>query len=671
MKKLKKFLAGMLGAMMAISIVPGAALAAPTIDTTQTGSLTIHKYEYNGNNAGTGTGEATDENNVPADAVPLGGVTFKATKVAELSTYYGTDAKALPTVAEAKVLAESAAASDIYTGVTSSAEGDTKGTVTFSDLPLGLYLVQEISAPAQITGKVEDFLISIPMTTVDGDDWIYDVHVFPKNSSTYAGVTLQKKGKIGDGTETNLAGATFVLQKCTNPEAAAAQRKWETVKANNKGDALGVDGVLTTGADGKITITDLAPGTYRFVETGVPNDTGYIMNGADSYEFVINDDGKVEIDGTEVDTTNTPIAIVNEKPDLEKEVKDREDGTWGIDGDYSAGDTVPYRITVDVPESIARLADFTISDTMDKLTYVTGSLKIYSDADMQNEILTTGGTADYTVDTSGADWSIAFNSKNTTTGVITSLLENYAGKSIYIYFEATLDDDAVVTSVGNPNTVELKYSNQILPESNDDGNPNEPGEPESDIITDQAVVYTFKIAVEKVDAADNKALAGVTFDLYRKLDDAATGDGVLTNPVSGLTGKYEKVNTSDLETDANGQINVSGLANGTYYLVETKTNEGYNLLQAPVEIELAIEYATTTTTKITTEDGVTTTATTVVNQKFEDADGNNGTITNTVKNSKGFTLPVTGGMGTILFSVIGLALVAGAAVILIRSRKKA
>lgn len=671
MKKLKKFLAGMLGAMMAISIVPGAALAAPTIDTTQTGSLTIHKYEYNGNNAGTGTGEATDENNVPADAVPLGGVTFKATKVAELSTYYGTDAKALPTVAEAKVLAESAAASDIYTGVTSSTEGDTKGTVTFSDLPLGLYLVQEISAPAQITGKVEDFLISIPMTTVDGDDWIYDVHVFPKNSSTYAGVTLQKKGKIGDGTETNLAGATFVLQKCTNPEAAAAQRKWETVKANNKGDALGVDGVLTTGADGKITITDLAPGTYRFVETGVPNDTGYIMNGADSYEFVINDDGKVEIDGTEVDTTNTPIAIVNEKPDLEKEVKDREDGTWGIDGDYSAGDTVPYRITVDVPESIARLADFTISDTMDKLTYVTGSLKIYSDADMQNEILTTGGTADYTVDTSGADWSIAFNSKNTTTGVITSLLENYAGKSIYIYFEATLDDDAVVTSVGNPNTVELEYSNQILPESNDDGNPNEPGEPESDIITDQAVVYTFKIAVEKVDAADNKALAGVTFDLYRKLDDAATGDGVLTNPVSGLTGKYKKVNTSDLETDANGQINVSGLANGTYYLVETKTNEGYNLLQAPVEIELAIEYATTTTTKITTEDGVTTTATTVVNQKFEDADGNNGTITNTVKNSKGFTLPVTGGMGTILFSVIGLALVAGAAVILIRSRKKA
>lgn len=656
---------------MAISIVPGAALAAPTIDTTQTGSLTIHKYEYNGNNAGTGTGEATDENNVPADAVPLGGVTFKATKVAELSTYYGTDAKALPTVAEAKVLAESAAASDIYTGVTSSTEGDTKGTVTFSDLPLGLYLVQEISAPAQITGKVEDFLISIPMTTVDGDDWIYDVHVFPKNSSTYAGVTLQKKGKIGDGTETNLAGATFVLQKCTNPEAAAAQRKWETVKANNKGDALGVDGVLTTGADGKITITDLAPGTYRFVETGVPNDTGYIMNGADSYEFVINDDGKVEIDGTEVDTTNTPIAIVNEKPDLEKEVKDREDGTWGIDGDYSAGDTVPYRITVDVPESIARLADFTISDTMDKLTYVTGSLKIYSDADMQNEILTTGGTADYTVDTSGADWSIAFNSKNTTTGVITSLLENYAGKSIYIYFEATLDDDAVVTSVGNPNTVELEYSNQILPESNDDGNPNEPGEPESDIITDQAVVYTFKIAVEKVDAADNKALAGVTFDLYRKLDDAATGDGVLTNPVSGLTGKYKKVNTSDLETDANGQINVSGLANGTYYLVETKTNEGYNLLQAPVEIELAIEYATTTTTKITTEDGVTTTATTVVNQKFEDADGNNGTITNTVKNSKGFTLPVTGGMGTILFSVIGLALVAGAAVILIRSRKKA
>lgn len=670
MKKFKRFLAGMLGLMMAISIIPGVALAAPTIDTTKTGSLTIHKYEYNGNSAGTGTGAETDENNVPADAVPLGGVTFKATKIADLSSYYGADAKDLPTLDQARTLAQSASASDIHTGITSTNEDDTKGTVTFSNLPLGLYLVQEVSAPAQITGKVEDFLISVPMTTADGSDWLYDVHVFPKNSSTYASVTLQKKGKIGDGTETNLAGATFVLQKCTNPEAAADQRKWETVTANNKGDVLGTNGVLTTGADGKITVSDLAPGSYRFVETGVPDDTGYIMNGVDTREFEITDDGKVEINGTEVDTTNLPITIVNEKPDVDKEVKDREDGTWGIDSDYNAGDTVPYRITVDVPQNIEKLVDFTLSDTMENLTYVADSLKIYSDADMNNEILAPGGVPSYTVDTTTADWSISFNSKSA--GTITSLLKDYAGQKIYIYYEATLDEDAVVTEDGNPNTVKLEYSNQILPETDDDGNPNPPGDPDKDIITDQAIVYTFKIAVEKVDSKDNKALAGVTFDLYRKLDDAATGNGVLTNPVNGLTGKYEKVNTSDLETDANGQINVSGLANGTYYLVETKTQDGYNLLKAPVEVELAVEYVTkSTTTTIKTTDGVTTTTTTVENEKFEDANGNNGTITTTVKNSKGFTLPVTGGMGTVLFSVIGTALVAGAAVILMRSRKRA
>ena len=65
----------------------------------------------------------------------------------------------------------------------------------------GLYYVSETNAPANVTGKTDDFLVSLPMTNAEGDDWIYDVHVFPKNKTTYGGVTLVKKGKVGTNSD--------------------------------------------------------------------------------------------------------------------------------------------------------------------------------------------------------------------------------------------------------------------------------------------------------------------------------------------------------------------------------------------------------------------------------------------------------------------------------------
>lgn len=653
MKRGKKFLAGMLSVLMLLagSDVTGYSAQMPTMDTSRTGSLTIHKYEYNGSGGSEGTGAVDDT--VPADAVPLPGVTFSVTKVAELTDYYGVDAKEMPTVEQAQGMT---AIGTVYTETT-----DSTGKIELKDLSLGLYLVHEVSAPSQITGKAADFLVSVPMTNAAGDDWLYDVHVYPKNSSTYAGVTLLKQGKVGDDAASALQGVTFVLQKKN------ADDTWTTITQNNKGNAVGNNGVLTTGADGRITVSDLAPGDYRFVETGIPDKTGFIMDGASVKEFTVSADGKVLVGGTEVDTSQNPITVVNYEPDVEKEVKDRETGGYGDASDYSAGDTVPYRITVDVPANIASLRKFTLSDTMEHLEYQTGTLKIYSDAAMTTEIL----AGQYTVDTSAPSWSIAFNSYDAAAKTITTSLAPYAGRSIYIYFEAELKTDAVVTSAGNPNTVKLDYSNKIIPDT-DDGNPNEGEEPGTHTVTDQATVYTFRIAVEKVDASDStKKLQGVTFDLYRKLAAGETADGQVTDPVSGLSGNFVKVNGSTpLTTDSNGAVAVNGLENGTYYLVETAAAEDYNLLKAPVEIEIAVSYATTTTTtSVTDTDGNTTITTTVVNQSFDNA-GNNGVFKTTVKNSKGFTLPVTGGTGTLIFTVAGLLLMAGGAYVLYRTRRK-
>ncbi len=654
MKRMKKLLTGLLTLGMTLSMMTMTAFAAegvttgtatkmPTIDTSKTGSITIHKYEYNGTTAGVaGTGEANQV--PPTGAEKLAGVTFKITKIAELDTYYGEDAKALPKVAEAKNMA----AGKTFVEQTTDATGETK----FDNLTLGLYLVQETDAPAQITGRVEDFLVSIPMTNADEDDWLYDVHVYPKNKSTYGGVTLQKEGQIGSKTPAKLEGVQFKLEV-----KSADGTTWTQVTKNNKGVAIGISGILTTGTDGKITVEDLAPGDYRFVEVKVPDNTGYIADLKTEYKFTVAKEdgtdldghdytaGSILIDGKKVDTTQHPISVTNYKPDVKKEVKDRTSGNWENNSDYNVGDTIPYRVTVDIPENIAELKTFTLTDTPAHQTYVDGSLKIYSD-----EICTTETLAGkYTVDTAASNgWKIVFTPAD---------LASYAGSKIYISYNMTLDEDAVVGATGNKNGIKLEYSNKILPDT-------ETGAPGTDEITDEIIIYTFKIAVEKVDASDNTKLEGVTFDLYRKLKDADT-IGEL-NPVKGLTGRFEKVNKSAaLTTDSNGEILVPGLAKGTYYLVETKTKDGYNLLKAPVEVKIETSYSLTSTTKTETKDGKTTTTTTITNGTTDA-----GVFTTTVKNSKGFTLPTTGGIGTFVFTFAGIAMMAAAVILLITGKKK-
>ena len=638
MKRMKKLLTGLLTLAMTLSMMTMTAFAAeppakmPTIDfdSSKKGSITIHKYEYNGEAKVTGTGE--DNQTPPEGAEPLANVKFKITKIAELSAYYGTDAEAFPTVEAAKGMAaiatfEKATGSD--------------GVATFNELPLGLYLVQETEAPAQITGKVEDFLVSVPMTNATGDDWLYNVHVYPKNSSTYGEVTLQKKGKIGSADATNLKGAQFKLEVQKNPTT------WEQVLKNNKGADIGVAGILTTDDYGKITVKDLAPGDYRFVEVKVPENTGYIADLKTAYEFTV--------DGVKVDTAQHPIEVINYKPAVEKEVQDKTTKAWeNASADYSVGDTIPYRVTVDVPANIADLKTFTLTDTPEHQTYVDNSLKIYSNAECTTETL----VGKYTVTSENSGWKITFDPKD---------LSSVAGERIYISFKMTLKEGAIVGSTGNTNEINLDYSNKILP----DGVDPDPTLPKTDEIKNETTVYTFDIAVEKVDATDNTKLPGVTFDLYRKLsDDAVVGGNVSANPVKGLTGKFEKVET-DLTTNSEGKISVPGLANGDYWLVETKTKEGYNLLKNPVNVQIAATYTETTTTETKTDATGKTTTTTIKTITLSNAgDSNNGVFKTVVKNSKGFTLPTTGGIGTFVFTFAGIAMMAAAVILLITGKKK-
>ena len=662
MKKFKKLLAGLLtGAMLlgSMSVSAFAADKTPVIDTdpTKTGSITIHKYTDEAGKGDPATGKE-DASQVPTGAVAIKDVGFTIYKVADvkkLADYYSSTPESLPAVSQ--YCTGSGKNVQLKSGVAEKIVGneemtDENGVAKFTNLDLGLYLVVETTSPAIVTGPCVPFLISVPMTT-DGDDWLYDVHVYPKNSTAVGGVSLVKTGKDG----AKLKGVTFVLQK---KKVVTEGVTWIdiTKKSTAKGDNTGADLTLVTDAEGKISVDGLSSGTYRFIEKSVGTDNkGYIMDGAATYVFDVNGT-EVTYNGTKGDSIEIPVT--NDKPDMTKQVKNGND--WKQDADYSVGDKVPYRITVSVPANIKKLKKFALTDTPTNLKDDANSVKVTDKTGSTTIPATATATEDgngFTIDFTPAD------------------LDSYAGQNIIVTYNAELLDTAVTTTVGNPNTATLEYSNKILPDTDDGYNPNKPGTPTTDKITDTAVVYTFQIQIEKkAEKADGTPLEDVEFDLYKAVDagtaGVATADEVKK---AGLDSSkaWKKINETSLKTNTEGKVSQSGLKNGEYYLVETKTNAEYNLLKAPVKVTLNIAYTTTTKAEYNIDE---TGKTTLVKHEVEKTEFKNAGVASdgiqiqTVINKKGFTLPLTGGMGTVLFSVIGLALVLAGVVVITASRKK-
>lgn len=420
---------------------------------------------------------------------------------------------------------------------------------------------------------------------------------------------------------------------------------------------------IITNDKGQITVNGLSQGTYRFIETNRGDNDGYIMDGATTYVFTVNPDGTITYNGQR--EKSITITVKNEKPDMTKQVKERDKESWKQDADYNVGDMVPYKITIDVPSNITKLKEFTLTDTPKNLE------------DDINSVVVKCGKATLEKNTNYAIDKDTVDGKGFKITFKTSTMEAYAGKQIVVTYDAELLSTAVTTTEGNPNTAKLEYSNKILPDTVDDGNPNKPGTPGKDAIKDTATVYTFKLQInKKANSVEGDNLTGVKFDLYKEVpagtEGAASAADVKNAGLDTTDGKTWKKIAADLTTE-NGTVEKSGLANGTYYLVETKTVEGYNLLKAPVEVKLDIVYTTTTKKEyVTEENGVKTLVKNEIEKTTFTENGANstGTHTETIINKKGFTLPTTGGMGTVLFSIAGFALMAGAAFVLLKGRRK-
>lgn len=737
--KLKRFLTGVLSAVMALSVCAlpaaaaegaGATTTAPstsTIDTGKKGSITIHKYLVEGDVTGSSNyGEKLTEEPKAEAAKDVGFSIYQVMTAKELVAYYNGKDNTEPKASDYKI--DAADKTKVTKGNTEyksfgvEQKTDATGVTTFNQLEVGLYLVVETTKPAAVTEAVAPFLVSVPMTRVgksgkdDPTQWLYDIHVYPKNSTQTGTIYLKKQGLVG-GTEisnpADLNGVQFKLERLKEGKTVGDTDAWEIVTSEKNNNGIYTTDTVEENKSGTIKVDGLHPGTYRFTEVGYADsaagvDKKYILDTAASYTFKIEagDDGTQKV--TQLDTDNkdytingTTITVTNYAPDVDKQVVNRTDGnTYQEAADYAVGDKIPYRIAVTIPTNIAKLKTFYLTDTPENLDDDKDSIKFYKNDACNNQITEslvkeTGGITS-TSATNGTGFKIDFD---------LAKLKTYAGKTIYITYEATLKKGADTTTAGNHNKVDLTYSNKIKSDTVP-----EDAKTDHNHIEDTAVVYTFQIDITKVgkDGTDEKNLQGVEFKLYEQITHQKTpANDVLSDEAAKALGFADTTNFSYKEiasgaTDSNGKLTFTGLSNSgaattgasRYWLVETKTKEDYNLLGAPVEAKLDIVYKTTWKEENTFDNGVLVKHSHDANtETFKTPSDNDaktnggkqfgtegkdtrgedviyGSLPTTIINKKGFQLPVTGGFGTLLFSGIGVLLVLAGVAVLFSMKKK-
>lgn len=184
--------AAAIGALAAVGVVAPAS-AAPNIDTSATGSITVNMFAQPATTRSASDGRPIDT----AGLTPLPGVTFSAQRVTSIDLTTNAGWTAASGLTASAVIANPTAY-PLSAGSTQTTNA--AGVATFSDLQLGVYLVQPTSAGAnEVALPTQPFLVSIPMP-IDGEDWLYDVNVYPKASLTDITMSLDDSSafELGD-----------------------------------------------------------------------------------------------------------------------------------------------------------------------------------------------------------------------------------------------------------------------------------------------------------------------------------------------------------------------------------------------------------------------------------------------------------------------------------------
>lgn len=549
MKKLswKKVGCLLLALLMAATMLATGAMAYDNA-ADQTGSITIHKFEQEDSGQDEwpegDPGDGTEMSDTTGLGTPLANVEFSIWNVT--GTYTGSED------ATTIVTTDLGEATDVQTT-------GADGVATFAGLDVGVYLVAETNSDPHTTRVTPNFFVSIPMTNPEGDGWLYDVHVYPKNALVRGDITLNKIDEAGKPLED----ATFGLY----------------VKDEDPSDDVAIDQMITN-TDGIVKFTDLPVGNYYLKEIAAP--AGYTLSTV-TYPF--------EITAENWHATFEANAInylALTKNDLTKEYTGYEgalDINWqvtaSIPGDIDLYQT--FKLTDNVPDGLAAAKNIVVTAGDDILT------------PNEDYILTNPieeGSNDFTIDFTNKD-KLALNGY----------------ESVVITFTTAITNEAQVGQVTN--SVTLTYQS----ETGEEGT-----------LTAQDTANIYGITVDKVNLRGDK-LSGAEFSLYYGNDETTAL-------------KDTPVYTS---ATVNGALTFQGLNPGTYWLVETKAPDGYKVMSKALKI--------------------------VIDEKDPDEEPGYAEEV-TILNTANVSLPITGGIGTLIFTISGIALMGAAALLYIRSRKK-
>lgn len=455
--------------------------------------------------------------------------------------------------------------------------------------------------------------------------------------------------------EGNLIGVTDPITELTSDFTSDVQAFIDT-------HSIQPTATIPVSETGKTTVT-LDIGFYIIIETGTSGDSASVASKSMLVPLPYVDGNAEDGYKWNFDLTITPK---DEPVNVDKSII--EDGEKENVSTNNVGDTLTYQVDADIPHYDAstntQMVKYIITDTLSK------GLDFYREGDPENNIdiivsnfsgesktlkpgtlethQTTIGEEPYTYySVTDGDYAVSYDGKTMT--LVFDYPDIMAYNNLQLNYQVKINEDAVIGVEGNPNQVDLEYTNNNKTW-------------DTSVPEDETKSFVFGLKINKIDPnaeADKKALQGAEFQLLRDGTPIATytfdenGDRVL-NSNNGLTAV----------TNENGVAYLLGIDEGTYTLVETKAPNGYILPEEGLELII---------TDADEEGNVDGNATYTLGGKeldvFEDiADGSVATAT--IENSKGFNLPRTGGAGTWMFAVGGILIMAGMATAFVKLRKK-
>lgn len=427
-----------------------------------------------------------------------------------------------------------------------------------------------------------------------------------------------------------------------------------------KEDGVAADANSAAVAAGAFSTTLSGPqGYYLIVQTTAANDAGKTMSAV-----IVNTAGQAGVTVSPKKDTVTVSKKVQENMDGVNNPASEDN--WGTAADYNIGDYVKFQLTGSLPTDYADYTsyEYTFHDTADQgLTFVndtTHPVKVYAVNDnnkveLKQDTLT--GYQVLTSDINGETFNVKFaDLKKVQEEKAGDTVNITSSTQIVVEYYAQLNENAVLGSNGNQNKVYLQFSNNKYGEGT--------GKTEEHKVT----VFTFKLEVTKYGKTDSdkEALNGAGFTLYK---------ATKVNPADS---DYAKVGDEVQHTNGN-VFDFTGLDSGYYKIVETTTPKGYNTID-PITFTVTATYNSAdepgTLTDLTVTDvkvgGVASAEQTfTVNRGTGEA--GTAQIKTDVVDIPGSKLPSTGGMGTVLLYVAGIAVfvLAGATLVMALRRRNA